>query len=182
MTNPLLTPAEAGEQLGLTPAALAQLRYTGSGPCFVKPLPTVGSTGGRCPRREHSGVAAGSSTSGRASLTATTDWSSTSTEASVPTTSSTSRGSRTKRRKAIFPCGAFLQVDLRNSTWMSGAANNADLVNVNGWQTLRQVAAESFEGYTTVGIGVRAQLPFRVFTLNGPGAGSRLVVDVANYW
>ena len=78
--------------------------------------------------------------------------------------------------------GAFLQVDLRNSNWMSGAANNADLVNVNGWQTLRQVAAESFEGYTTVGIGVRAQLPFRVFTLNGPGAGSRLVVDVANYW
>jgi hypothetical protein len=36
MTNPLLTPAEAGEQLGLTPAALAQLRYTGSGPCFIK--------------------------------------------------------------------------------------------------------------------------------------------------
>jgi hypothetical protein len=36
MTNPLLTPAEAGEQLGLTPAALAQLRYTGGGPCFIK--------------------------------------------------------------------------------------------------------------------------------------------------
>ena len=36
MTNPLLTPAEAGEQLGLTPAALAQLRYTGNGPCFIK--------------------------------------------------------------------------------------------------------------------------------------------------
>lgn len=36
MTNPLLTPAEAGAQLGLTPAALAQLRYTGGGPCFVK--------------------------------------------------------------------------------------------------------------------------------------------------
>jgi hypothetical protein len=78
--------------------------------------------------------------------------------------------------------GAFLQVDVRNSNWMSGAANNADLVNVNGWQTLRQVAAESYEGYTTVGIGVRARLPFRVFTLDGPGAGSRLVVDVANYW
>lgn len=36
MANPLLTPAEAGEQLGLTPAALAQLRYTGGGPCFIK--------------------------------------------------------------------------------------------------------------------------------------------------
>lgn len=36
MSNQLLTPAEAGAQLGLTPAALAQLRYTGGGPCFVK--------------------------------------------------------------------------------------------------------------------------------------------------
>ena len=35
MANPLLTPAEAGEQLGLTPAALAQLRYTGGGPSFI---------------------------------------------------------------------------------------------------------------------------------------------------
>jgi hypothetical protein len=36
MANPLLTPAEAGEQLGLTAASLAQLRYTGGGPCFIK--------------------------------------------------------------------------------------------------------------------------------------------------
>ena len=36
MANPLLTPEEAGLQLGLTPGALAQLRYTGGGPCFIK--------------------------------------------------------------------------------------------------------------------------------------------------
>ncbi len=36
MANPLLTPAEAGAQLGLTPGALAQLRYTGGGPLFIK--------------------------------------------------------------------------------------------------------------------------------------------------
>jgi predicted DNA-binding transcriptional regulator AlpA len=36
MSNPLLTPAEASEQLGLSTAALAQLRYTGGGPCFIK--------------------------------------------------------------------------------------------------------------------------------------------------
>ncbi len=40
----------------------------------------------------------------------------------------------------------------------------------------------TFEGYTTVGLGVRARLPFRVFELAGPGTGSRLVVDVAHRW
>ena len=32
----LLTPDEAGAQLGLSTGALAQLRYMGSGPCFIK--------------------------------------------------------------------------------------------------------------------------------------------------
>jgi predicted DNA-binding transcriptional regulator AlpA len=36
MTNPLLTPAEVSAQLGLTQGALAQLRYTGGGPLFIK--------------------------------------------------------------------------------------------------------------------------------------------------
>lgn len=36
MANPLLTPAEASAQLGLTPGALAQLRYTGGVPRFIK--------------------------------------------------------------------------------------------------------------------------------------------------
>ena len=62
-------------------------------------------------------------------------------------------------------------------------ANRAELVNVAGWRTFRQVAwAGSFEGATTVGVGVRARLPFRVFTLDGPGSGSRLVIDVAHRW
>jgi hypothetical protein len=57
-------------------------------------------------------------------------------------------------------------------------ANRAELVNVAGYRTFRQVAwAGSFEGTTTVGLGVRARLPFRVFTLPG-----RLVVDVAHLW
>jgi hypothetical protein len=33
-----------------------------------------------------------------------------------------------------------------------------------------------------VGLGVRARLPFRVFKLDGPGEGSRLVIDVAHQW
>jgi hypothetical protein len=54
---------------------------------------------------------------------------------------------------------------------------------VTGYQTFRQVAwAGSFEGQSTIALGVRARLPFRVFTLAGPGTGSRLVIDVAHFW
>lgn len=62
-------------------------------------------------------------------------------------------------------------------------ANRRELANVNGYSTFRQVAyAGSFEGQTTIGLGVRARLPFRVFTLAGPGSDTRLVVDVAHRW
>jgi hypothetical protein len=61
--------------------------------------------------------------------------------------------------------------------------NPAELVKVTGYQTFRQVAwAGSFEGRTTIGLGVRARLPMRVFVLTGPGTGSRVVVDVAHRW
>ena len=61
--------------------------------------------------------------------------------------------------------------------------NRRELVSVSGWRTFRQVAwAGTFEGQTTIGLGVRARLPFRVFTLDGPGDGSRLVIDVAHRW
>ncbi|MEJ7773016.1 MAG: hypothetical protein WKF51_14025 [Geodermatophilaceae bacterium] len=81
--------------------------------------------------------------------------------------------------------GAKLEVTAR-----SGAAPidsiflpNGELADVSGYQTLRHVAwAGSFEGQTTVGLGVRARLPFRVFILDGPGSGSRLVIDVAHRW
>jgi hypothetical protein len=57
-------------------------------------------------------------------------------------------------------------------------ANGPELVNVSGYRTFRQVAwAGSFEGMTSVGLGVRARLPFRAFTLPG-----RLIVDVAHAW
>jgi hypothetical protein len=82
--------------------------------------------------------------------------------------------------------GAFLQVVVRSPayTWQGHStyspANRSELVNVWGYDTFRQVAwAGSFEGQSTIGLGVRARLPFRVFTLQAP---SRLVVDVAHYW
>lgn len=57
------------------------------------------------------------------------------------------------------------------------------VVDVTGYRTLRQVAlAGSFEGETTFGVGVRARLPYRVFLLDGPGSGSRVVIDVAHRW
>ncbi len=60
---------------------------------------------------------------------------------------------------------------------------DGELVDTTGYRTFRHVAwAGSFEGQTTIGLGVRARLPFRAFVLDGPGSGSRLVVDVAHRW
>jgi hypothetical protein len=57
-------------------------------------------------------------------------------------------------------------------------ANRRELVNTTGYQTFRQaVWSGSWEGTTSIGLGVRARLPFRVFTLPG-----RVVVDVAHFW
>ena len=61
-----------------------------------------------------------------------------------------------------------------------------NVVDVTGFRTFRQVAwGGSFEGYTTLGLGVRARLPFRVTVLDGaPGhpTGARVIVDVAHAW
>lgn len=85
--------------------------------------------------------------------------------------------------------GAKLQViphapaydDAGNDTYTP--ANRTELVNVAGWTTFRQIAwAGSFEGQSTIGLGVRARLPFRVMVLDGPAGGTRIVVDVAHRW
>ena len=50
-------------------------------------------------------------------------------------------------------------------------------------RTLRQVAwGGSWEGQTTIGVGTRARLPFKVTELTGPGDSTRLVIDVAHTW
>jgi hypothetical protein len=63
-------------------------------------------------------------------------------------------------------------------------ADTRELVAVGGYSTFRRVAwAGSFEGQTTIGLGVRARLPLRVFTLTDSAAGTtRLVIDVAHRW
>ena len=85
--------------------------------------------------------------------------------------------------------GAKLQIVVRAPAYSTtgrstyNPANPKELVNVTGYRTFRQVAfAGSFEGQTTLGLGVRARLPMRVFRLAGPGTGERLVIDVAHSW
>jgi hypothetical protein len=83
--------------------------------------------------------------------------------------------------------GAALQIVVRapaydengNATYRP--ADPRELVRTAGFATFRQVAwAGSFEGTTTLGLGTRARLPFRVFTL--AGTSGRVVIDVAHRW
>ncbi|WP_028046629.1 hypothetical protein [Cellulomonas sp. URHE0023] len=86
---------------------------------------------------------------------------------------------------AVVPTrgGAWLQITVNDPGETYTPADPVELSNVTGYRTFRQVVhAGTFEGYTTVGLGVRARLPFRVFSLDGPGTSSRLVVDVAHRW
>lgn len=84
--------------------------------------------------------------------------------------------------------GAFLRVVVRaparDDTELTYLPpDRSELVDTAGMDTFRQVAfASTFEGQTTLGLGVRARLPYRVFVVQGPGAGSRVVVDVAHRW
>ena len=92
---------------------------------------------------------------------------------------------------AVVPLrgGAFLEVvsgvvaGEPDSDVLLGCEVGDEMAVVKGYRTLREVAyAGFFEGQVTMGVGVRARLPFRVFTLPGPGTRSRLVTDVAHQW
>lgn len=62
-------------------------------------------------------------------------------------------------------------------------ADRRELTSLRGYSTLRQTAwAGSFEGQTTLAVGVRARLPFQAYVLAGPGRSTRLVIDVAHHW
>ena len=88
--------------------------------------------------------------------------------------------------------GAYLQIAVGASDHTDSDVptysppNRRELADVRGFTTFRQVAwAGSFEGISSVGLGVRAHLPFRVFTMTGiPGSanGTRVVIDVAHRW
>jgi len=84
--------------------------------------------------------------------------------------------------------GAFLQVDLLHPAYDSQGrptydpADRRELAPVAGYSTLRQLAwGGSAEGQSTVGVGVRARLPFRVTVLE-TATGAKVVLDVAHRW
>lgn len=96
----------------------------------------------------------------------------------------------TEGQGAVVPLrgGAKLLIVTRAPAYTtSGAssytpANRRELVNLTGYTTFRQAAwAGTFEGQTSMGLGVRARLPFRAFTIQD-ASGSRLVIDVAHRW
>lgn len=67
--------------------------------------------------------------------------------------------------------------------------NPDEVTDVTGYRTFRQVRELLYGPNGPDGrvgdmfaLGLRARLPFRVFILDGPGASSRLVVDVAHRW
>ena len=84
--------------------------------------------------------------------------------------------------------GAVLGVQLYAPAYQDGqptypAVGGDHVARVIGYQSLRDMMfGGSFEGYTTFAVGVRAQLPFRVFVLAGPGTHSRVVLDVLHRW
>jgi hypothetical protein len=58
-----------------------------------------------------------------------------------------------------------------------------DQFQAGGFRTFKDLVwGGTFEGYSSFGLGVRARLPFQVFQLDGPGNGTRLVIDVAHQW
>jgi hypothetical protein len=78
------------------------------------------------------------------------------------------------------PGGARLAVVLHHPAGSLPYSVNQRAANVDGFPVLRSVVfGGSFEGYSVFGVGTRARLPFRVFTLTNPG---RIVVDVARSW
>ncbi|MFI5836689.1 hypothetical protein ACIA5A_23715 [Micromonospora sp. NPDC051300] len=85
--------------------------------------------------------------------------------------------------------GSLLSVSLRAPAYDDGHVATVPYrvgehaATVLGARTARDVVfGGSFEGYTTFAAGVRAQLPFRVLVLSGPGTHSRIVLDVAHQW
>lgn len=77
-------------------------------------------------------------------------------------------------RPLNVPGGAKLQVVVFANGFSSRTPS------VAGFSTFRSVVyGGTFEAVTVYGLGVRARLPFRVFTLPSP---NRLVIDVANHW
>jgi len=82
-------------------------------------------------------------------------------------------------RTLFVPGAAKLQVIIFAQGHNAAGDRSFVLPRVGG-ETLKGIVfAGDFEGQTTLGLGVRGRLPFRVFTLTNP---PRVVIDVARHW
>lgn len=76
---------------------------------------------------------------------------------------------------------AKLLVNVRAPAAASFSASNRHLLGVAGFAEFRQVAGlGSFEGITSIGLGLRATAPFRVLEYQTASHHVELVIDVAN--
>jgi hypothetical protein len=78
---------------------------------------------------------------------------------------------------------------VRSSYGTIATESGEEAANVSGFRTFRQIkeliyggSGPNFDIGDVFLLGVRAHLPFRVFTLAGPGTNNRLVIDVAHRW
>jgi len=83
------------------------------------------------------------------------------------------------RFNRVLRGGARLQIWIGLDGQAFQPRNPSEVVGVRGYRTFRQVL---WNGPGELDLGIRARLPFRVFALDGPGSGSRLVIDVAHRW
>lgn len=95
---------------------------------------------------------------------------------------------RTDGQGAVIPLagGAKLEIIVRapafddagTPTYPAVVPRRLPGVDLTGFRTFRAAKfGGTFEGQTTIGLGVRARLAFRVFKL-----GNRIVLDVAHQW
>lgn len=65
-----------------------------------------------------------------------------------------------------------------SSSYKATVGKDLPHVNLAGYRTFRDAKlAGNFEGVTSIGLGVRTKLPFRVFK-----SGNSIVIDVAHKW
>jgi hypothetical protein len=76
---------------------------------------------------------------------------------------------------------AKLLVNVNAHVAASFSANNRHLASVAGFAEFRQVAGLGyFEGITSMGLGLKAKEPFRVFEFRTASHNVELVIDVAH--
>lgn len=86
--------------------------------------------------------------------------------------------------RVIVRAPAYDDSGLSTVPWGGSAVvMRPDQFQAGGFRTFRDLVwGGSFEGQSSFGLGLRARLPFRVIQLDGPAAGTRLVIDVAHQW